>query len=142
MDKSIRPLPRELRSRTNAIPCTKKAFERDLERVQEAWDDCQTDRRRDAIYGYLMFLGPWPRPPGSHMSRVSQRGDCPGSLCCAHVTLLSLGLLPNQKSRAAREAPCAACDLRQGWRCLGRHPVMRRLLVGISELQQHRLAVG
>jgi hypothetical protein len=53
MDKSIRPLPREIRSRTNAIPYTKKAFEQDLERVQEAWDDCQTDRRRDAIYGYL-----------------------------------------------------------------------------------------
>jgi hypothetical protein len=25
---------------------------------------------------------------------------------------------------------------------LGRHPVMRRLLIGISELQQHRLALG
>jgi hypothetical protein len=53
MDKSIRPRPREVRSGTDAIPYTKEAFERDLERVQEAWDDCQTDRRRDAIYGYL-----------------------------------------------------------------------------------------
>jgi hypothetical protein len=53
MDKSIRPLPREVRSRTNAIPYTKYALERDLERVHDAWDDCQADRRRDAIYGYL-----------------------------------------------------------------------------------------
>jgi hypothetical protein len=53
MDKSIRPPPRKERSTTNAIPYTKEAFERDLERVEEAWDDCQADRRRDAIYGYL-----------------------------------------------------------------------------------------
>jgi hypothetical protein len=37
----------------DAIAYSKEAFERDLERVQEAWDDSQTDRRRDAIYGYL-----------------------------------------------------------------------------------------
>jgi hypothetical protein len=53
MDKSIRPLPRKERPTTNATPYTKKALERDLERVQDAWDDCQTDRRRDAIFGYL-----------------------------------------------------------------------------------------
>jgi hypothetical protein len=53
MDKSIRPPPRKERSRPDAIHYTKEAFERDLERVQEAWDDCQADRRRDAIYGYL-----------------------------------------------------------------------------------------
>jgi hypothetical protein len=41
------------RSGQDAIPYTKEAFERDLERVQAAWDDCQADRRRDAIYGYL-----------------------------------------------------------------------------------------
>jgi hypothetical protein len=53
MDKSIRPASREVRSRTNAIPYTKYALERDLERVHDAWDDSQADRRRDAIYGYL-----------------------------------------------------------------------------------------
>jgi hypothetical protein len=53
MDKSIRPPPRKERSRPDAIPYTKNAFERDLERVHDAWDDSQTDRRRDAIYGYL-----------------------------------------------------------------------------------------
>jgi hypothetical protein len=36
-----------------AIPYTKQALERDLERVHDAWDECQADRRRDAIYGYL-----------------------------------------------------------------------------------------
>jgi hypothetical protein len=53
MDKSIRPPPRKERPTTNAIPYTKNALERDLERVHDAWDDCQADRRRDAIYGYL-----------------------------------------------------------------------------------------
>jgi hypothetical protein len=53
MDKSIRPPPRKERSRPDAIPYTKEALERDLERVHEAWDDSQGDRRRDAIYGYL-----------------------------------------------------------------------------------------
>ena len=42
-----------LRCGRDAIPYTKAALERDLERVRGAWDDCQTDRRRDAIYGYL-----------------------------------------------------------------------------------------
>jgi hypothetical protein len=41
------------RSESDAIPYTKKALERDLERVRGAWDDCQADRHRDAIYGYL-----------------------------------------------------------------------------------------
>jgi hypothetical protein len=53
MDKSIRPPPRKERSRPDAIPYAKEAFERDLERVHDAWDDSQADRRRDAIYGYL-----------------------------------------------------------------------------------------
>ncbi len=53
MDRSIRPPPREERAATNAIPYTKNALERDLERVHDAWDDSQADRRRDAIFGYL-----------------------------------------------------------------------------------------
>jgi hypothetical protein len=47
------PPPRKERHATNAIPYTKCALERDLERVHDAWDDSQADRRRDAIYGYL-----------------------------------------------------------------------------------------
>jgi hypothetical protein len=42
-----------LRSGPDAIRYTKEALDRDLERVRGAWDDCQADRRRDAIYGYL-----------------------------------------------------------------------------------------
>ena len=52
MNLSIRTRSR-FRSGPDAIPYTKEALERDLERVRGAWDDCQTDRRRDAIYGYL-----------------------------------------------------------------------------------------
>jgi hypothetical protein len=53
MNETFRTRPRKVRPGTDAIPYTKEAFERDLERVQEAWDDSQADRRRDAIYGYL-----------------------------------------------------------------------------------------
>jgi hypothetical protein len=53
MNETFRMRPREERSRPHAIPYTKEALERDLERVQEAWNDSQADRRRDAIYGYL-----------------------------------------------------------------------------------------
>jgi hypothetical protein len=42
-----------LRSGPDAIPYTKEALERNLERVHDAWDDYQADRRRGAIYGYL-----------------------------------------------------------------------------------------
>jgi hypothetical protein len=53
MNETFHAHPRETRSRPDAIPYTKVALERDLNRVQEAWDDSQADRRRDAIYGYL-----------------------------------------------------------------------------------------
>ena len=52
MNLSIRTRSR-FRSGPDAIPYTREALERDLERVRDAWDECQTDRRRDAIYGYL-----------------------------------------------------------------------------------------
>jgi hypothetical protein len=52
MNLSSRTRP-GFRSGSDAIPYTKNALERDLERLRGAWNDCQTDRRRDAIYGYL-----------------------------------------------------------------------------------------
>jgi len=30
-----------------------RAHHQDLQRVRNAWDDCQASRDRDAIYGYL-----------------------------------------------------------------------------------------
>jgi hypothetical protein len=53
MDSSFHMRPREERAATNAIPYAKQALERDVERVRDAWDDSQADRRRDAIYVYL-----------------------------------------------------------------------------------------
>jgi hypothetical protein len=35
------------------VPYTTEALRQDLLRVQNAWDDCQTSRDRNAIYGYL-----------------------------------------------------------------------------------------
>jgi hypothetical protein len=85
MDKSIRPPPRQERPARNAIPYTKEALERDLERVQEAWDDCQADRRRGAIYGYLTAvhdLANWWSAEKCEVERARQalrlRGLLPG----------------------------------------------------------------
>jgi hypothetical protein len=75
MDNSIRPPPRKERPATNATPYTKNALERDLERVHNAWDDCQTDRRRDAIYGYLKAvydLVNWWSAEGCEVDRARQ----------------------------------------------------------------------
>src|SRR5580704_13248481 len=63
------------RSGPDAIPYTKEALERDLERVRDAWDDCQTDRRRGAIYGYLKAvydLVSWWSADGSEVDRARQ----------------------------------------------------------------------
>jgi hypothetical protein len=68
----------------DAIPYTKDALQRDLERVRDAWDDCQTDRRRGAIYGYLKAvydLVSWWSADGSEVDRarraLSSRGFLP-----------------------------------------------------------------
>jgi hypothetical protein len=75
MDKSIRPPPRNERPATYAIPYTKGALERDLERVQEACDESQADRRRDAIYGYLQAVHDvvnWWSAEGCEVDRARQ----------------------------------------------------------------------
>jgi hypothetical protein len=41
------PSPKE------AIPYTSEALRQDLQRVRDAWADCQASRDRNAIYGYL-----------------------------------------------------------------------------------------
>jgi hypothetical protein len=41
------------RPRKEAIPYSSAALRQDLERLRGIWDDCQTSRNRDAIYGYL-----------------------------------------------------------------------------------------
>jgi hypothetical protein len=64
-----------LRSEPDAIPYTKDAFERDLERARDAWDDSQADRRRDAIYGYLKAvydLVNWWSAEGCEVDRARQ----------------------------------------------------------------------
>jgi hypothetical protein len=83
MNLSIRTRTR-LRSEPDAIPYTKEALERDLERVREAWDDSQAERRRGAIYGYLKAvydLVTWWSADGSDVER-------------ARWALRSRGLLP------------------------------------------------
>jgi hypothetical protein len=76
--------PREVLTGTNSIPYTKQILERDLERVQEAWDDSQSNRRRGAIYGYLKAvydLVNWWSAEGCEVDRARQ-------------ALRSRGLLP------------------------------------------------
>jgi hypothetical protein len=63
------------RSGRDAIPYTRQALERDLERVHDAWDDSQSDRRRDAIYGYLKAvydLVSWWSAEGCEVDRARQ----------------------------------------------------------------------
>jgi hypothetical protein len=40
-------------SRKETIPYSSAALRQDLERVRNAWVDCQASRDRNAIYGYL-----------------------------------------------------------------------------------------
>jgi hypothetical protein len=42
-----RPSPKE------AIPYSREAMRQDLQRMRNAWEDCQANRDRNAIYGYL-----------------------------------------------------------------------------------------
>jgi hypothetical protein len=45
--------PRMKTSVRRDIPYTDEALKQDLLRVQNAWEDAQGSRERDAIYGYL-----------------------------------------------------------------------------------------
>jgi hypothetical protein len=45
-----RPSPKE------PIPYSSAALRQDLQRVRNAWDDCQASRDRNAIYGYLIAV--------------------------------------------------------------------------------------
>src|SRR3984885_873306 len=84
MNLSIRPRSR-FRSGPDAIPYTKAALERDLERVRGAWDECQADRRRDAIYGYLKAvydLVHWWSAEKCEVDRARQALRLRGQLPC------------------------------------------------------------
>jgi hypothetical protein len=41
------------RFQKDAIPYSAEAMRQDLGRVRTAWEECQSSRQRDAIYGYL-----------------------------------------------------------------------------------------
>jgi hypothetical protein len=38
------------------VPYTTQALKQDLLRVRNAWEECQANRKRDAIYGYLQAV--------------------------------------------------------------------------------------
>jgi hypothetical protein len=86
MKETVWKHPAVPRSVTDAIPYTKEALERDLERVHDAWDDCQADRRRDAIYGYLKAvydLVGWWSAERAEVNRARQALRSRGLLPCA-----------------------------------------------------------
>ena len=61
------PSPKE------AIPYTSEAMRHDLQRVRDAWADCQSNRSRDAIYGYLSAvygLVAWWTAEGQEVARA------------------------------------------------------------------------
>jgi hypothetical protein len=47
--RTFQPSP----SAMEPIPYSAESLRQDLERVRDAWDDCQATRDRNAIYGYL-----------------------------------------------------------------------------------------
>ena len=54
------------------VPYTTEALRQDLLRVQNAWDECQSHRERDAIYSYLTAvfdLVAWWAAEGRAVSR-------------------------------------------------------------------------
>jgi hypothetical protein len=55
------------------VPYTTQALRQDLLRVRLAWEDCQTSRDRNAIYGYLSAvfdLVIWWKAEGRAISRA------------------------------------------------------------------------
>ncbi len=50
---TIFPPSRHKKSAEYQIPYSREALRQDLTRVQIAWDECQSSRDRNAIYGYL-----------------------------------------------------------------------------------------
>jgi hypothetical protein len=44
------------RSAKEPVPYSKEALRQDLTRVRIAWDECQSSRDRNAIYGYLAVV--------------------------------------------------------------------------------------
>jgi hypothetical protein len=61
-----------------ALPYSVAALRQDLERVRNAWDDCQASRDRNAIYGYLTAvygLVAWWAAEGRETER-SRRALC------------------------------------------------------------------
>ena len=50
---SLSFLTEDQKPKPEIIPYSKEAMRQDLDRVREAWADCQCCRQRDAIYGYL-----------------------------------------------------------------------------------------
>ena len=61
------------RSAKEAIPYSSAALRQDLQRVRGVWDDCQADRDRNAIYGYLtavFALVAWWTAEGREIDRA------------------------------------------------------------------------
>jgi len=72
---SPHPSPKE------AIPYSSAALRQDLERLRGAWEDAQTSRDRDAIYGYLTavygLVAVWTAE-GREVDRVAGPYACSG----------------------------------------------------------------
>ena len=60
-------------SAKETIPYSSEALRQDLQRVRDAWDDCQATRDRNAIYGYLTAvygLVAWWTAEGQEIDRA------------------------------------------------------------------------
>lgn len=57
-------------ARAGQIPYSSDAMRQDVERVRDAWNDCQATRDRNAIYGYLNDLVTWWTAEGREVDRA------------------------------------------------------------------------
>jgi len=67
--RTFQPRP----SQKEAIPYSSAALRQDLERLRGIWNDCQANRDRDAIYGYLTAvygLVAWWMTEGKEIDRA------------------------------------------------------------------------
>jgi hypothetical protein len=73
MRLSLSSTSQPCRTRNDQIPYSPEAMRQDLQRVRNAWEECQANRNRDAIYGYLnavYALVTWWAAEGQEISRA------------------------------------------------------------------------
>jgi hypothetical protein len=79
MHSPLLPASLSKSAQNDAIPYSREALRQDLARVGVGWEDAQTSRNRNAIYGYLSAvyaLVTWWAAEGQDIARLAGRYAC------------------------------------------------------------------